>query len=69
MNTAMWFHPLTQKHVKVLEKQWGDLEQDGWVRVLRPIEKELACGDTGSGAMCSWETIVETVDELLELSD
>jgi phosphopantothenoylcysteine decarboxylase len=69
MNTAMFFHPLTKKHITVLEEEWGDLDNGGWVRVLRPIEKELACGDTGSGAMCSWETIVETVDELLELSD
>jgi phosphopantothenoylcysteine decarboxylase len=69
MNTAMWFHPLTEKHIRVLEEDWGNSEQDGWIRVLRPIEKELACGDTGSGAMCSWDTIVETVDALLELAD
>jgi phosphopantothenoylcysteine decarboxylase len=69
MNTAMWFHPLTEKHIRVLEEEWGDLDKNGWVRVLRPIEKELACGDTGSGAMCSWDKIVETVDELLKLGD
>lgn len=58
MNTAMWVHPLSKKHVEVLE-EWE------WVEVLRPVEKELACGDVGGGAMCSWEKIVERIIELV----
>jgi phosphopantothenoylcysteine decarboxylase len=64
MNTAMWVHPLTQKHMKVLEEEW-EVHKGGWVQVLRPIEKELACGDIGGGAMCSWEKIAEIVEQLL----
>jgi phosphopantothenoylcysteine decarboxylase len=64
MNTAMWVHPLTQQHMRVLEEDWG-VRNGGWIEVLRPIEKELACGDVGGGAMCSWETIVKRIEELL----
>lgn len=57
-NTAMWFHPLTEKHLGVLG-EWD------WVEVLRPVEKTLACGDTGSGAMHDWKDIVVRILELL----
>jgi phosphopantothenoylcysteine decarboxylase len=63
MNTAMWAHPVTQRHMSALD-EWN-VENGGWVEVLRPIEKELACGDVGGGAMCSWEKIVERIEELL----
>jgi phosphopantothenoylcysteine decarboxylase len=65
MNTGMWHHPITQKHIKLLEEEWCTKAEGGWVETLRPIEKELACGDTGSGAMCSWEVIVSRVKELV----
>lgn len=64
MNTAMWAHPLSQKQVKVLEDEWG-VKHGGWIEVLWPIEKALACGDIGGGAMLSWEKIAERVEELL----
>jgi phosphopantothenoylcysteine decarboxylase len=67
MNTAMWRHPITSKQIKVLEKEWGDGEE-GWVRVLRPMEKELACGDVGDGAMMDWRDIVRNVEEHLQLT-
>ncbi|KIW67206.1 hypothetical protein PV04_06473 [Phialophora macrospora] len=66
MNTAMWRHPITRKQIKVLAEDWGEGE-DGWVTILRPTEKELACGDTGDGAMMDWKKIVESVDEYLKL--
>ena len=62
MNTAMWRHPITKRQMKVLEEEWGQ-----WVEVLRPVEKELACGDVGDGAMKSWEVIVGVVEERLGL--
>jgi phosphopantothenoylcysteine decarboxylase len=65
MNTAMWVHPVTKKQVKVLEEEWGVGVEGGWIEVLRPVEKELACGDTGSGAMCPWEKIVERIKEIV----
>ncbi|KAF2479839.1 phosphopantothenoylcysteine decarboxylase [Neohortaea acidophila] len=67
MNTAMWNHPVTAKHLKVLGEEWG-VEAGGWIDVLRPVEKELACGDTGSGAMRDWKEIVAHVESKLGLS-
>jgi phosphopantothenoylcysteine decarboxylase len=65
MNTAMWFHPVTQKHIKLLEEEWGTKSEGGWIEVLRPVDKGLACGDVGSGAMHSWDLIVARINELL----
>lgn len=58
MNTAMWRHPLTAKHLRAP----NDDQYYHWFDILRPIEKELACGDTGDGAMCDWKMIVETIE-------
>ena len=71
MNTAMWRHPITVKQIKVLEEEWGVGRVSGgqgWFEVLRPIEKELACGDVGSGAMREWSDIVEVIKARLTLS-
>lgn len=68
MNTAMWSHPVTARHLQVLEGEWG-VESGGWFEVLRPMEKVLACGDSGSGAMCDWKDIVKVVEERLGLED
>src|SRR4051812_16760214 len=70
MNTAMWRHPVTEKQLKVLREEWGrsDLNPEGWVTVLPPIEKPLACGDVGTGAMMDWRDIVRAVQEYLGLS-
>ena len=66
MNTAMWRHPITAKQIKILEKDWGDAE-NGWVKVLQPMEKELACGDVGDGAMMDWRQVVGHLEEHLGL--
>jgi phosphopantothenoylcysteine decarboxylase len=55
MNTAMWRQPITARQIRVLEEDWGVSywegngkgSQEGWFEVLRPQEKELACGDLG----------------------
>lgn len=65
MNTCMWRHPITARQIKTLEQDWGG--EQGWVEVLRPIEKPLACGDVGDGAMVSFEEIVSLVDTKLAL--
>jgi len=44
-----------------LEQEWD------WFKVLRPVEKELACGDTGSGAMKDWKEIVAVIEDTLSL--
>lgn len=78
MNTAMWRHPITKSQIKVLEEDWGvregsvDLheeENDGWFEVLRPQEKELACGDVGDGAMKDWKEIVEVIEKRFGLHE
>lgn len=45
MNTAMWLHPVT-------EDQTSKLKKFGY-HVINPIEKKLACGDTGTENNCS----------------
>ena len=69
MNTAMWRHPVTRKQIRVLEEDWGvgGHEDEGWVEVLRPVEKELACGDVGDGAMRDWNEIVSVIEARLGL--
>lgn len=67
MNTAMWSHPVTGKHLSTLQDEWGVEKAGGWFEVLRPMEKMLACGDTGSGAMKDWKEIVGVVEERLGL--
>ena len=67
MNTAMWNHPVTKKQVNVLDEEWG-ARNGGWFEVLMPMEKELACGDVGGGAMKDWKEIVEVVRDRLGLS-
>ncbi|KAK5745125.1 hypothetical protein LTR17_001576 [Elasticomyces elasticus] len=68
MNTAMWHHPVTAEHMRRLTTDWS-VENGGWFEVLRPIEKELACGDTGSGAMHDWKLIVVAIEQRLQLRE
>lgn len=70
MNTAMWKHPVTKKQMKILEEDWGVGEKrDGWIEVLNPVEKQLACGDAGGGAMREWSDIVSVIKERLDLEE
>ncbi|KAF2127292.1 phosphopantothenoylcysteine decarboxylase [Dothidotthia symphoricarpi CBS 119687] len=66
MNTAMWHQPITTKQVKILDEEWG-VKNGGWFEVLQPMEKELACGDIGGGAMKDWREIVQVIEERLGL--
>lgn len=58
MNSLMWTHPVTARHVAVLE-EWG-------IRVVPPVSKRLACGDVGVGAMADVATIAAAVAEALQ---
>ncbi|KAH8428884.1 putative flavoprotein [Aspergillus melleus] len=64
MNTAMWNHPITKKQLTILRDEWGHDEptQGGWVSILYPTQKTLACGDNGIGAMMHWNEIVGAVE-------
>ncbi|CAI7641934.1 unnamed protein product [Penicillium glandicola] len=63
MDTCMYRHPVTQKQLKVLRDDWGWSESNpkGWVTVLPPMEKSLACGDIGTGSMMDWRDIVTII--------
>lgn len=58
MNTKMYEHPLTSRHIELLETF-------GYHHVP-VVEKTLVCGDTGAGAMAEVETIVNYVNSLIK---
>ena len=55
MNTKMLNHPATQNNIETL-KDYG-------YQIIPPREALLACGDQGSGALASIETILTTIQE------
>lgn len=79
MNTLMWDHPLTRRHLAQLARDAGysdfseviTLEElvrgiNEYCRRLRlvgPVSKRLACGDEGMGAMAPVEEIVLAVTQ------
>jgi phosphopantothenoylcysteine decarboxylase len=81
MNTLMWQHPLTRRHLRQLASDagLGDLsqqldesaiiasinERSQTLRIVPPQTKELACGDVGIGAMNDLAIIVDVVLERL----
>jgi phosphopantothenoylcysteine decarboxylase len=81
MNTLMWEHRLTRRHLRQIALDAGgaepppDLDPDGtvvWInrtcpklRIVAPQSKRLACGDVGVGAMAAPEDIAATVGGLL----
>ncbi len=73
MNTLMWEHPLTMRHLRQLAGDAGavpppdvDLEVlPEWInahcprlRIVAPVSRRLACGDVGVGAMAAVEVVV-----------
>jgi phosphopantothenoylcysteine decarboxylase len=81
MNTLMWQHPLTRRQLRQLGIDAGAAHVPGHLddlelirainerakqfRIVAPQIRELACGDTGIGAMAEVETILELVEKLL----
>lgn len=81
MNTLMWEHPLTVRHLRRLAEDAargavppvGDLDSLlQWInahcprlRVVPPQSKRLACGDVGVGALAEVEDVVAAVENLL----
>jgi phosphopantothenoylcysteine decarboxylase len=80
MNTLMWQHPLTARHLRQLAQDGGapaptDLGPDGlpgWInahcrrlRVVPPVSKVLACGDEGVGGLAPVEEVVAAVARAL----
>ncbi|KAJ1302175.1 hypothetical protein OPQ81_001003 [Rhizoctonia solani] len=54
MNTHMYEHPLTARHLDIVKDIIG-------YTLVGPIGKALACGDIGMGAMTEWSDIVHLV--------
>ncbi len=80
MNTLMWEHPLTARHLRQLAEDEGLMPPAGlpletlveWInrhcrrlRVVAPASRVLACGDEGVGALAPPEEIVTAVGEML----
>jgi phosphopantothenoylcysteine decarboxylase len=77
MNTLMWQHPLTVRHLRQIAETVADRpvqkadDADAlieWINatasrlhIVTPISKRLACGDVGPGAMADVEEIVDAV--------
>jgi phosphopantothenoylcysteine decarboxylase len=79
MNTMMWQHPLTLRHLRQLASDAGATPPDAvtleempeWInrhcsrlRIVAPEDRLLACGDVGVGAMAAVERLVATVGEV-----
>ena len=81
MNTFMWEHPLTRRHLRALAADAGAGHVPGHLddeatlaqinarsksfRIIGPQAKALACGDVGDGAMAEVTDLVAAVPELL----
>ena len=81
MNTLMWQHPLTSRHLRQLAADCGGgdmpagLDLDSvvaWInqhcarlRIVGPQSKRLACGDVGLGAMAEVAEVVAAVGDLI----
>jgi phosphopantothenoylcysteine decarboxylase len=80
MNTLMWEHPLTYRHLRQLAMDAGMTVPDGldldtvvdWIngnsskmRIVSPQSKRLACGDVGMGAMAAVQEVVLILGESL----
>jgi phosphopantothenoylcysteine decarboxylase len=61
MNPAMWNNPFTEEALERLQSKFRNLV------VVDPVEKTLACGVTGVGAMAHTDTIAEAVKRALTI--
>ncbi|HEY7326819.1 MAG TPA: flavoprotein [Gemmataceae bacterium] len=81
MNTLMWQHPATSRHLRQIAADMGAMPPAEWaldelpvwinahcprLRIIAPEDRRLACGDVGVGAMAGVETILGVVQSLLE---
>jgi phosphopantothenoylcysteine decarboxylase len=84
MNTLMWEHPLTRRHLGQLAEDAGveavrpagDLtKRVEWLnancprlKIIAPISKTLACEDVGVGALAERADIIAATEKLLSVS-
>jgi phosphopantothenoylcysteine decarboxylase len=80
MNTLMWEHPATVRHLRQVAEDFGVgtapemplAELVGWInagptplRIVAPVSKRLACDDVGVGALAGREEILGVVHQLV----
>lgn len=58
MNTHMWEHPATKEHWNKLATWYPKFH------LIHPVEKLLACGDHGMGAMAPTSDILKVVEDV-----
>jgi phosphopantothenoylcysteine decarboxylase len=67
MNTEMYVHPLTIKHLSEI-RRWYSAGICDNSKVVYPVSKKLACGTEGLGALAPIEDIVKATKEALKWS-
>lgn len=81
MNTLMWEHPHTSRHLKSVAElyqlhtpsalnadamvAWINAQPCSMLRFAGPIEKKLACGDIGQGAMLEVADLLNALEQSL----
>jgi phosphopantothenoylcysteine decarboxylase / phosphopantothenate---cysteine ligase len=60
MNTQMWETPITQRNIR-----W--INESQRFTLLDPVEKRLACGDFGIGALPEPTEILKKIEEICQL--
>jgi phosphopantothenoylcysteine decarboxylase len=81
MNTRMWDHPFTRRHLRAVAADWGAGHIPGHLdgpqlvaqinarakglRVVAPVEKRLACGDVGVGGLAEVADLVAAARDVL----
>ncbi len=81
MNTQMWQHPFTRRHLKAIAADAGAAhlpmhlddthliaqinDRSKQLRIVPPVIKALACGDVGIGGLADVSDVVAAVNELL----
>jgi phosphopantothenoylcysteine decarboxylase len=84
MNTLMWQHPATARHLRQIAADFAAAPPEGltqdalldWInghcprlRIAAPEDRRLACGDVGVGAMANVETLAACVVSLLNVGN
>ena len=81
MNTLMWEHPFTRRHLKSIAADAGAAhlpmhlddaqliaqinDRSKTLRVVPPVTKTLACGDVGVGGLADVGDVVAAVNDVL----
>ena len=84
MNTLMWQHPFTRRHLRAIAADWGAghipahlddaqliaqiNDRSKTLRIVSPIVKTLACGDLGIGGLADVPEILVAVSEIVRIT-